>query len=301
MMPKRIVDGEGVWRSDKLAEIKPAWIKAEYANLLPLAMANGSFELTNRRIWSDVYSYNRPEITEQKVEQIINELERVKLVFIWYDEATRKTWAYWVGINKPGRLPSVSRQAKKHERTGAVPPEAELKAFIDGQPMASHSSANGEEGLGLGSGLGSGIKPSSEELAPSDVTNTQRLECQLQRVWEYYIEQTGRNPKTYEFTASRQRKGRARLLECLRKADKDFDAATELMKKAVDGLASSDWHMGRDSKNLGKRFCEWEKHLFDSYEQMERWWNTPRTADGKSRRTAFMTPAEIQSQRETLQ
>lgn len=40
-MPKRIVDGEGLWRSDKLSEVTPAWIKAEYANLVPLALANG--------------------------------------------------------------------------------------------------------------------------------------------------------------------------------------------------------------------------------------------------------------------
>ena len=45
------------------------------------------------------------------------------------------------------------------------------------------------------------------------------------------------------------------------------------MKLAVDGLAASDFHMGRDPQRKGKRFCEWEKHLFNSYEQMEGWWN----------------------------
>jgi hypothetical protein len=45
------------------------------------------------------------------------------------------------------------------------------------------------------------------------------------------------------------------------------------MKIAVDALADSDWHMGRDLKTNGKKYCEWEDHLFKSYEQMEKWWN----------------------------
>ena len=32
-MPKRVVDGEGVWRSDKLAKVNPDWMRAEFANL----------------------------------------------------------------------------------------------------------------------------------------------------------------------------------------------------------------------------------------------------------------------------
>jgi hypothetical protein len=31
--------------------------------------------------------------------------------------------------------------------------------------------------------------------------------------------------------------------------------------------------MGRDPKTAGKKYCEWEDHLFKSYEQMEKWWN----------------------------
>lgn len=31
-MPKRVIDGEGLWRSDKLARVEPASRRAEYAN-----------------------------------------------------------------------------------------------------------------------------------------------------------------------------------------------------------------------------------------------------------------------------
>lgn len=100
-MAKRVVDGGGLWRSDKLALVEPEWIRPEYANLIPLALANGSFEASARRVWADVYSYNRPGITLEMVEQILAELERVKLLFRWTDEAG-KQWGYWVGIEKRG-------------------------------------------------------------------------------------------------------------------------------------------------------------------------------------------------------
>jgi hypothetical protein len=169
-MPKRVIDGEGLWRSDKLARIQAPWIKAEYANLLPLAHANGSFEANPRRIWSTVYSYNRPEITVEQVEQILVEFERVKLLFRWIDGPTGKQWAYFIGIEKPGRLPPPSRLRQRHEVLGAEPPKDLLGKFFaesepNGSPLASQSVPNGRLGfgLGLGTGSGSGLPMASQE------------------------------------------------------------------------------------------------------------------------------------------
>jgi hypothetical protein len=122
-MPKRIIDGEGVWRSDKLAQVEPSSFRSEYTNLLPLALANGSFEVNARRIWSTVYSYNRPDIALAQVEQMLAEFERVKLRFRWIDDATGKEWGYWVGIEKAGRLPTPRRLKDRHERMGLEPGE----------------------------------------------------------------------------------------------------------------------------------------------------------------------------------
>ncbi len=159
-MPKRIVDGEGLWRSDKLAEIQPAWIKAEYANLIPLALANGSFEANPRRIWSAVYSYNRPEVTVEQVEEILVELERVKLLFRWTDGSTGKMAGYFVGIEKTGRLPAASRLKHGHELLGPILPKELLQRFLvpetSGQPLDSQSVTTGSGGFGFGFGLGSG-------------------------------------------------------------------------------------------------------------------------------------------------
>lgn len=150
-MPKRIVDGDALWRSDKLAQVEPAWMRAEFANLIPLALANGSFECNPRLIWARVYAYNRPQVTLEDVQEILGELERVGLLVRWDDAG--KTWGYWVGIDKPGRLPAASRQHKNHEATGPTPPPNLL------QSMASQRLANGCVGIGIGTciGIGKGI------------------------------------------------------------------------------------------------------------------------------------------------
>jgi hypothetical protein len=99
------------------------------------------------------------------------------------------------------------------------------------------------------------------------------LNAAFEGVWGYYLEKVGRNPKTYSLTPLRRRKGLARLEECLKKTRGDVNRAIALMKLCVDALVASDWHMGRDPKTNGSRYCEWEDHLFGSYEQMEKWWN----------------------------
>lgn len=136
-MPKRVLDGEGLWRSDKLALVEPPGRRAEYANLIPLALANGVFEANPRRIWSAVYAYNRPDISPEEVEQILDEFERVKLLFRWHDPSTGKVWGYWVGIEKPGRLPGKSRWGK-NEAVGPHPPSERLLEFVGGATAALH-------------------------------------------------------------------------------------------------------------------------------------------------------------------
>lgn len=77
-----------------MARIEPPEWRAEYANLLPLAMANGVFEANPRRIWATVYAFNRPGRDVEDVAAILNELERVKILFRWTDPGTGKTWRY---------------------------------------------------------------------------------------------------------------------------------------------------------------------------------------------------------------
>ena len=156
-MPKRIVDS-ALYRSDKLAAIQPPAFRAEYANLIPLTLANGTFECTPRLVWAEAYSYNRPEVTLEIVEALLDELVRVKLLFRFKAD-DGKQWGYWVGISKPGRLPAPSRLEKGFDKQGAPVPEDLLAAFLGTtgpQSTASGQLAGSYVGIGSGSGLGSG-------------------------------------------------------------------------------------------------------------------------------------------------
>ena len=162
-MPKRVIHGEGIWRSDKLARVEPSWVRAEYANLIPLALANGVFECNPRRVWSEVYSYNRPDIAVQDVETIIlPALVGVGLLFCWKDE-DGKGWGYWPGIEKPGRLPGKSRRGR-NEAVGPEPPVEELRKFLESNGI--HKLPGFGSGFGSGFGKGSGI--TSSEAGASD-------------------------------------------------------------------------------------------------------------------------------------
>jgi hypothetical protein len=136
-----------MWASEKLRAL-PAWAKAEFAWLLPLAMANGVFECDIRRIWAKCYVYCRPEMSIEQLMEVFHAFVQVGLLFRWR-EACGKEWGYWVGISKIGRLPPKSRLYRKHETCGPEPPRKQLAEF-----MASHYVADGLIGLGLGLGLG---------------------------------------------------------------------------------------------------------------------------------------------------
>jgi hypothetical protein len=193
---KRILDGAGLWKSDKLARMQPEWMRAEYANWIPLALANGVFEADTRRIWATIYSYNRPEITFDDAEEIKREFCRAGLLFLWPDVPSGKMWGFFVGIDKAGRLPPQSRLNKKHAETGPVPPAEDLRSYIEltrSKPldaaMVSQWLANGCLGSGSGSGLGlgSGNGPRASHAAsvpPGDSLELETKEAAFEVFWE---------------------------------------------------------------------------------------------------------------------
>lgn len=175
MSPKRVIHGEALYRSDKLAAVEPPRFRAEYANLLPLALANGVFEANPLKVWSNVYSYNRPDYTLEDVAQMLDEYERVKMLFRW-QEPDGKVWGFFVGIDKPGRLPGPSRQGK-NEAIGPTPPMESIRKFLDSNGFHEALNGNGKLlGFGFGSGFGSGKNLSSDAGAsdPASLpTNTE--------------------------------------------------------------------------------------------------------------------------------
>lgn len=178
-MPKRIIDGDALWKSKKLLQVEPESFRPEFANLIPLALANGTFECDARVIWSHVYSYNRPTFTPQMVNAMLDELERVKILFRW-KTPDGGTWGTWVGNQKPGRLPSRS-DIKKGEKVGAEIPQDLLRKFLEspqgfsaGNDLAVTGRTPGGDsahGFGVGSGFGNGSGMGSGSVSgygPSD-------------------------------------------------------------------------------------------------------------------------------------
>lgn len=144
-MPKRLLDGEKLWRSDKLLKIEPKEFRAEYANLLPLALADGSFECDPCKVWSLVYAYNRSEISVDRVKEILDEFERVKLLFRWQDR-DKKCWGFWVGIDQEGLLPSPSQRDRY--KVGKLPPKDKFNIFINKEIEKPLDNIQSESGLG---------------------------------------------------------------------------------------------------------------------------------------------------------
>jgi hypothetical protein len=189
IVPKRIVDGDALARSDKLAQVQPVSYRAEYAYLLTLALANGSFEVDPRKVWSNLYSYNRPDITADGVAAMLDEFERVKMLFRW-TEPNGKVWGHWVGSDKPGRLPAPSR-LRDGEKVGVPIPREKLKQFLEPIPEETGSvtetvpygsstepvpvpSVGFGFGFGFGSGFGSGSGVREPEPKPEAKVEAER-------------------------------------------------------------------------------------------------------------------------------
>src|SRR5258707_1317877 len=117
-MPKRVVDGEALWLSQK-GLLLPERYRTHYANWIPLAEANGVFEATPQRIYARIYSYWLPNFGKKKVAALLDAFIKVGLVRTW--QADGKTWGYFVGIDKEGRLPS-SKHLERYTNLPPMPP-----------------------------------------------------------------------------------------------------------------------------------------------------------------------------------
>src|SRR5260370_21447202 len=106
-MPKRLVDGDAIWLSNKIRQVQPPSFRAEYTWLLTLAEGDGTFECDPRQVWARAYAFNREDITAEIVQKMLDEFERVGLLV---RRQNGKLWGYWVGIES--RLPSPSTRKR---------------------------------------------------------------------------------------------------------------------------------------------------------------------------------------------
>jgi hypothetical protein len=120
-MPKRVLDFDALWASDKLAACAE-WAQSEYAWLYGLADASGSFEITNMRvIWGRVAAI-RKNLSLERLQEIFDEFIARGLLFTWEDNGKR--YGHWTGSDVPGRLPRRSWRVRLEKFAPPVPCEA---------------------------------------------------------------------------------------------------------------------------------------------------------------------------------
>lgn len=166
-MPKRMVDGDALWVSEKLEQV-PVEYRGDYAWLLPLAQVNGCFECSPSVVWRECYAARRPDRTIEATAAILTAFESAKMLFRWTVDG--KTYGFFPGVQKEGRLPSASERGKYRApwNTGMVPAK-ELASFL-GVPAKKVSTEfrgvllevsrsprrNSQVGNGIGLSVGSG-------------------------------------------------------------------------------------------------------------------------------------------------
>jgi hypothetical protein len=178
-MPSRVIDGDRMHQSDKIAAL-PGWAQPEYPWNYALADANGVLELTNlMAVYRRAYAI-RHNFSFSKFRKLIELLEIFGLLFTW--EADRKRYGYWTGAERRGRLPSLSTRAR-YNPIGIVPPADQLRAYYKrfgireanaNAPVMNQSRLNHEEivtGVGVGSGLGNGKGTEKPKSSCSPATN----------------------------------------------------------------------------------------------------------------------------------
>lgn len=120
-MPKRIIDGEALRRSNKLRKIESERVRAFYPWFLTTALANGVSELDTWVISSELLK-QFPSLTEEEVGTILNIYDSAGLLFRW-TEKDGTVWGYWIGIHEVGLLPPPSHVLARRYKTGPEPPE----------------------------------------------------------------------------------------------------------------------------------------------------------------------------------
>ena len=117
-MPKRVIDFDAMWGSDKLASCAE-WAQAEYAWLYGLADASGCFELTNLRvIWGRVAAIRR-NLTTRAARADLRRISRQRIAVCLGAEGKR--YGHWTGSDVPGRLPPPSWRMRLERLAPPVP------------------------------------------------------------------------------------------------------------------------------------------------------------------------------------
>lgn len=175
--------------------------------------------------------------------------------FFIFKTSTVQSWIDGRSLKSP--TPSLENRSRRAE---ILPPSP----VFDPPITETTSETTSENVKPIASLFPEGVKPESS----TDV---------VRRIWSYYQDKIGKESST--LLPERMRQG-IKCFDHLLKQKGDRKRAETCMEIVVDELASSDWHMGRDSKAKGKTANEW-KHIFGSLAKLEEWMERSNSDGGK--------------------
>jgi hypothetical protein len=300
-----VLDSHGLFDGDRINSCS-VMAQLYYPRMMCASNGYGRIQVSYRKIVAEAFPrWNEKSIPpEPELMSYFKEYAEQRLIFLY--QSNGQIWGQWDAKGK-----TFGKYQTTEDKRSPAPPADEFAAWQEQNrqhslkpsvPMVHFDLSNPEEilpqgleklrngteqnGHGIGIryevlGIGKGEKHSSNscELDRSPVSDPEaaaksKTENEIiEKVFEHYIFSTRRNAKTYSLTPPRRKKALARLRECLPKTGGDYEKAGELLIIAIDNLAASDWHMGRDPTSQGKKYCDWIDNLFKSQEQLEKWWN----------------------------
>ena len=193
-MPKRVIDFDALWASDKLASCAER-AQSEYAWLYGLADASGSFEMSNLRvIWGRVAAI-RKNLTLERLQEIFDEFIARGLLFTW--EENGKRYGHWTGSDVPGRLPRPSWRMRLQRFAPPVPREAlaAYSARFGGSKEAMVAGASTAPAAAIADASPGGLGPEPE--APQARCTQDREQTHAQNGdWDFGLEKDLEKEKT---------------------------------------------------------------------------------------------------------
>lgn len=100
-------------------------------------------------------------------------------------------------------------------------------------------------------------------------------------IFPHFLAATARKESQYRLTPKRREQISRRLRERTDECQGDTEKATAEMLLAIDGIAASDFHMGRKPETAGKKYNDLD-NIFRSYEKTEDWINKGRERQRKA-------------------
>jgi hypothetical protein len=139
-LPKRYIDYEAAWASDKIAACSdrvPATSGVYYLWFYGLADANGILELTNPSVIHGKVAVNLPFLSVEDVIQILKAFVDHGLLFTWFEGG--KLFGFWTKSDLPGRLPP-KEERKRYKCLAANLPISKLLQYERLHANKSHDS-----------------------------------------------------------------------------------------------------------------------------------------------------------------